>query len=1018
MWNRLWRIALPITLAALLLGFAAVGEEPQEASNAEAVEALYKSLGELINAASGGAISKDLAQYLLDQLEDSQAHYNTGDFCAAINAWPSMLKNLLGERTTANAAVVDEIHNQLRRLRLLIVLGMREPCENAWRVGAPAEADFDEKNSDNTELHVRFSFGEPRFMTVKHEGETYTALGMPGTDGPMGTPGLPNVPAQHHLIAVPHGAQVFANANVGIAETFDALLYPTQLQPVDKPPYPDDPPNPDDIFADMPFYINKEVYGSETPVPQQPVAVENVGQVRDLDLYQISVASGRYVPIAQQLELYSFVDVHVVFEGGDGAYVYERTGSAFDPMGRVVMESVLNRPILARYPGKYPFNPELLGEELLILTHPNFRDAADKLAEHRRSKGVVTNVFEVNDGGGTGPDTAEEIDAFIEDRYLNTYVQLGYICLMGDVEYIPTFYEETVAGTPAWALGSSDIGSDSRYAVYMHHEFDFLPDFGLGRISVDTLEQANRVVDKIINYDNFPSGKASFYSNAAIAAQFQCCRDVPTDGTAARTFTEVSEFTRDVLRDHGYAVDRIYQRTGADTPAFYFDGDPLPGDLGPGSGFAWNGSTNDIVNAWNDGRFLMIHRDHGAPDLWEHPWFTTNNVLNDLNNGGMLPVVISVNCSSGWFDSETDKNASTFECMLEEMLRLDGGGAVGCLGDTRNSPSWPNTVLLKGFIDRVWPDALPSYGANTSSRRLGDMLNHGKYYLLSQIGVPETTIGASLGDVFDELYMWHVLGDPMTEMRTHYPYFFVLPQSSIIGISGNSLRVAYPVEGAVITAFQDDGSKAQPVPFGRGTVQFGEAILPPLQDPPDTGKPFLLRVTHPEAVGVEFEEFVWTDTDGDGIPDNTEGSADPDGDGIPNLEDLDSDGDGVLDETEGAGDQDGDGTPDFLDIDTDGDGIGDQLEGTGDIDGDGIPNFRDLDSDGDGITDSAESVGDPDGDYIPNFADEDSDGDFIPDEVDETTPGVPMAWWAVALLAGLAILAGVAVLGGLKSSKH
>ena len=42
------------------------------------------------------------------------------------------------------------------------------------------------------------------------------------------------------------------------------------------------------------------------------------------------------------------------------------------------------------------------------------------------------------------------------------------------------------------------------------------------------------------------------------------------------------------------------------------------------------------------------------------------------------------------------------------------------------------------------------------------------------------------------------------------------------------------------------------------------------------------------------------DTDGDTIPDSTEGLADVDGDGIPNFQDLDSDGDGAPDLTEAA----------------------------------------------------------------------------------------------------------------------
>ncbi len=129
------------------------------------------------------------------------------------------------------------------------------------------------------------------------------------------------------------------------------------------------------------------------------------------------------------------------------------------------------------------------------------------------------------------------------------------------------------------------------------------------------------------------------------------------------------------------------------------------------------------------------------------------------------------------------------------------------------------------------------------------------------------------------------------------------------------------------------------------------------------------------------------DTDGDGIPDDTEGDDDADGDGIPNDEDTDSDGDGVPDEDEGSGDSDGDGDPDFLDPDSDGDGIPDSIEGDEDTDGDGIPDYLDLDSDGDGVPDEDEGWDDIDGDGIPNFEDPDSDGDSIPDGDDNDSDG-------------------------------
>ncbi len=58
-----------------------------------------------------------------------------------------------------------------------------------------------------------------------------------------------------------------------------------------------------------------------------------------------------------------------------------------------------------------------------------------------------------------------------------------------------------------------------------------------------------------------------------------------------------------------------------------------------------------------------------------------------------------------------------------------------------------------------------------------------------------------------------------------------------------------------------------------------------------------------------------TDSDGDGIPDRTEGSYDFDRDGIPNYLDLDADGDGIPDVIEGTGDCDLDGFPNYLDPD-------------------------------------------------------------------------------------------------------
>jgi len=74
--------------------------------------------------------------------------------------------------------------------------------------------------------------------------------------------------------------------------------------------------------------------------------------------------------------------------------------------------------------------------------------------------------------------------------------------------------------------------------------------------------------------------------------------------------------------------------------------------------------------------------------------------------------------------------------------------------------------------------------------------------------------------------------------------------------------------------------------------------------------------------------------------------------------------------------------------DSDGDGIPDAVEGSADTDADGARDSRDLDSDNDTIPDTVEAGADPahpidrDDDGRPDFQDTDSDGDGIPDEFD------------------------------------
>jgi hypothetical protein len=119
------------------------------------------------------------------------------------------------------------------------------------------------------------------------------------------------------------------------------------------------------------------------------------------------------------------------------------------------------------------------------------------------------------------------------------------------------------------------------------------------------------------------------------------------------------------------------------------------------------------------------------------------------------------------------------------------------------------------------------------------------------------------------------------------------------------------------------------------------------------------------------------DSDGDTIPDATEGTTDPDDDQVPNYLDKDSDNDTIPDSSEGTGDPDGDGKPDYVDRDSDGDDVSDQIERDPDATTDtstGKDENRDGIDDGDEEK-TDEPADDSDGDSVPNHLDQDSDND-------------------------------------------
>lgn len=755
---------------------------------------------------------------------------------------------------------LEELYSRIWTLRSSILMDLQAQgimCEGFGNVGVEPSTNIGA--SDNEKLNFELRFGAPTLTTVKGNGQTFSRVHVPGLDGMVGKPGEPAVPQWRTLVGVPEGATAkLKQSATHQSDSVKLNVVPFQEQAVDqsRPPSEGDelPVPPAKTFADKPFAYNERTYKTDAFLPEQPCTLQPAGKYRDLEVAQLECTTAQYNPVTDEYRMFGSLDVEVMFEGGKGTFLTSQSLHPFESNKAGVQDSVLNKAVVSKFVRDFDISVlPCQGEELLILTHSNFRAAADRLATHKRNKGIATSVFNVGSGVASR-DTNEEIDDFIEDRYDDCKVRPSYVLLMGDAEYIPTFYP---ADMP------DDAGTDFPYSNYVQILFDaMIPDFGTGRIPVDTLAQADTVVDKIVAYESSPpnlgiGSGAPFYTTVGLASQFQCCRmnanGTPLNnqaGTDQRAFIETTELVRNELLDRGYTAPRIYTETvdnggyciqqnasgqctqiqaaysGSTTPRRYFNGTLLPGSIGAGSGFAWNGSTTDITNAWNQGRFLFLHRDHGWPGGWANPGFSTTNV-DALTNGELQPVVFSVNCASGLFDNETaggiydTTNSGVY--FAERALRKADGGAIGVIGDTRNSPTWANNALTRGFFDAVWPDTVPSHGGSSSHKRLGDILNWAKIYLFTQMNMAQTAGSISVDDMGYEYNIWHVIGDPTLEMWTKNPRKLVLDPKIRIELERNFEVLHYATDGAVITKLEvsNDGVKA----IGRAEVKDGVARM-------------------------------------------------------------------------------------------------------------------------------------------------------------------------------------------------
>jgi len=577
-------------------------------------------------------------------------------------------------------------------------------------------------------MHLRVLLPALRFGGETGGGHLWTQLSLPNTDTPS-KPGTPGIPYVSPNFAIPQGAKVVLSIGATEAYSIGGVdLFPAQPEPVDGE---GDLPRPDFTkppFATKPFTIDRAAYGRDGLVPAKPAVAGLAGSYRDVRVGSLDLPAAQYDAKARRLKVIDSIDVTITFRGSRGF------SDALDTPWEFQQSDAIASLVNAKAVGVSLVDKVLrrCGEEMLVITNHSTRAIADTFAAARNAAGIRTVVKETGAGAGQIGTTATDIQTYIRGQLTSLLcIHPSYITIVGDDELVPTF-TATPGGIP------SDLGYS------LKNNTDLLPDVAVGRLLGADNTQLTTLVNKIIGYETSPPA-GGFLTHATVAAQFQ---DDNGDGQEERTFIQFAETVRNGLVARGVTVDRVYDDSPTTTPLKFNDGTSLPASLKKPT-FPWNGTAADVTTDWNAGRFMVVHRDHGYSDGWGTPAFGTSNA-NALTNGALLPVVLSINCSSAAYDY--DETSFTQQALVNA-----NGGAVGVFGDTRDSPSWHNSQLALGFVDALLPSVLSSEGPATA-QRMGYALINGKLRLAG-LASPTTDTSSR-----DEMYLWHYFGDPSMQM--------------------------------------------------------------------------------------------------------------------------------------------------------------------------------------------------------------------------------------------------------------
>lgn len=360
--------------------------------------------------------------------------------------------------------------------------------------------------------------------------------------------------------------------------------------------------------------------------------------------------------------------------------------------------------------------------QYIIITHPNFKKEAERLADFHRDHDNLTSVVvelpQIFNEYSSGAQDAAAIRDFIRmfyERATSAADAPKYVLLFGDGSYdlkyhvgSNTNFITTYQSYESLSLLSS-YTCDDFFGLLDPVEGDFigteLIDVGIGRFPVKTDEEAREMVDKVITYS----------TPGEINDQTYCAG---SNSTRLGDWRNVLCFISDDQDQnlHFRQSERIVKIVQQNFPVYNIDKINIDAyrQVSTPGGQRYPEVNDAITQRVQKGALILNYTGHGGELGWASESILNNDMINSWRNPNNMPAFVTATCEFSRYDDPQRTSAG-------EFVLLNGNGGGICLFTTvRIAFAFDNELINSDMMMHMFTQV------NGEMPRAGDIIRLSK----------------------------------------------------------------------------------------------------------------------------------------------------------------------------------------------------------------------------------------------------------------------------------------------------